>query len=71
MTHDPRTPEGLRALRELVGTQQRYADLVGRDRMTVGGREQGRIPISVEAALALLYLVEHEGRLPWDDPDGP
>ena len=45
-----------RRLRILAGTQQAVADTLGLDRGTLIRREQGRLPITPEAALAIAAL---------------
>lgn len=43
--------------REKLGTQQDVSDRLGVSRVTVARRETGKMPITTEAALALVSLV--------------
>ena len=56
------TPEDYRAERERRGTQARVAALLRVDPQTISRRERGEIPITHEAALALLYLPKSRKR---------
>ncbi len=47
-----------RKIRKAIGTQQTVADRLGIDRVTVARRETGALPITREAALAILSLNE-------------
>lgn len=58
------TPINYRDLRQQVGTQAAAARVLGVSRSTVVRREDGSIPITTEAALALIALSEHWPSVP-------
>ena len=56
------TPEDYKAEREKRGTQAAVAALLRVDSQTISRRERGEIPITHEAALALLSLPKSRRR---------
>lgn len=49
-----------RKLREKIGSQSETAELLEVHPMTISKRERQENPVTREAELALLYLIEHE-----------
>lgn len=49
------TPEAYRSLRVLIGTQEVAAERLGVTATTIGRRERGEVPVTVEAWLAMLW----------------
>lgn len=60
----PRTPEDYRVARAARGTQTEVAAALEVTKMTIYRRETGEVPISKEAALALLSLPLKKARKP-------
>ena len=52
------TPEEYKALRQAIGRQKEIAATLGISRYTLAHRESGRIPLTVEATLAILHLYD-------------
>ena len=50
------SPEKYKAERKARGTQQAVADLLDVHRVTIAKRESGKIPVTLEAWLAILCL---------------
>jgi transcriptional regulator with XRE-family HTH domain len=48
-----------KTLRLMLGTQNEVAERLGVHRVTIAKREAGTIPITTEAALAILALPKH------------
>ena len=58
------TPFDYRFLRQQVGSQAAAARVLGVSRSTVVRREDGSMPITTEAALALIALSDHWPSVP-------